>query len=365
MKIIVSSCLQNNRSLILAFHPLFDKQDFNDITLINDHKQSLDRRRYEYLKHPFNRKDGDPLPLLGVGGYLMDDFYAYMGHFLVLRKLLSRVPTLHFYMDGEASLYNAALSAFSDRIKARSCDIVVRKMEKNTKGNQARTSKALDRRFRLAKNNAKRDYQQAFPEARTPDISELRKFLLVEEMKRVDQAIKESGTDKNGVLFPEPMPKIYKTAISRANSNGKIFWVNNLLPNKYNSKTRMLWLTRTVERSNTEYELNLYLNGLIFYIDNVFAAFRERSSMAARPGSTATGHKSYNRNPELPSNLIGDFTINVGFWNFFLKFTSERKETIAYDHGLVNKPGSPKISTVFQNRYTFSSAKRISKWLGT
>ena len=127
----------------------------------------------------------------------------------------------------------------------------------------------------------------------------------------------------------------------------------------------MLWLTRTAERSNTDYELNLYLNGLIFYIDNVFAAFRGRSSMAARPGSTATGHKSYNRNPELPSNLIGDFTINVAFWNFSLKYRSEQKETIAYVHGLVNKPGSPKISAAFQNRYTFVNAERISKWLGT
>lgn len=365
MKIIVSSCIQNKRSLILAFHPLFDQQDFDDIVLINDHKQSLDHRRYEYLKHPFNRKDGDPLPLLGVGGYLMDDFYAYMGHFLVLRKLLARVPTLHFYMDGEASLYNAALSAFSDRIKSRSCDIVVRKMEKNTKGSQAKTPKALDRRFITAKNNAKCAYQKVYPDAKSPNISELRRFLLAEEMKTVNQAIKESSTDKNGVLFPEPMPKIYKTAISRANSDGKIFWVNNLLPNKYNSNTRMLWLTRTDERSNSDYELNLYLNGVIFYIDNVFNAFRHRSSSTARPGSTATGHKSYNRNPELPSNLIGDFTINVAFWNFFLKNRSEQKETIAFVHGLVNKPGSSKISTVFQNRFTFANAERISKWLGT
>ncbi|MCU7805431.1 MAG: hypothetical protein KZQ96_19745 [Candidatus Thiodiazotropha sp. (ex Lucinoma borealis)] len=107
------------------------------------------------------------------------------------------------------------------------------------------------------------------------------------------------------------------------------------------------------------------MNGSIFYIDNVFAAFRNRSSMAARPRSTATGHKSYNRNPELPQNLIRDFIINVAFWNCFLKYRSDQKETIAYVHGLANKPGSPKIKAAFQPRYTFANAKRMSKWLGT
>lgn len=127
----------------------------------------------------------------------------------------------------------------------------------------------------------------------------------------------------------------------------------------------MLWLTRTPARSNTDYELDLYLNGVIFYIDNVFNAFRNRSSMYDRPRVTATGHKSYNRNPELPPNLIGDFTINVVYWNFFLKYRSEDKETIAYEHGLVASPEPPKIRTIFQTRHTFAQAKRMRKWLVT
>ena len=306
------------------------------------------------------------MPLLGVGGYLMDDFYAYMGHFLVLRKLLARVPLVQFYMDGESSLYNAALSAFSDRIKSNSCDVVVRKMEKDKKGKQSRTPELLDKRNQRARDQAKRAYEKANPGSTSPNNDgELRRFLLTEEMKAVNRAIKENSIGKNGLLFPEPLARIYKTSINFANSTGKVYWVNNQLPNKHNSNTRMLWLTRTAKRSNTDYELNLYLNGLIFYVDNVFSALRQRSSLGARPRSTATGHKSYNRNPELPSNLIGDFTINVAFWNFFLKYRSEPKETIAYAHGLVTKPGSPKISTVFQDRYTFVNAQRISKWLGT
>jgi len=188
---------------------------------------------------------------------------------------------------------------------------------------------------------------------------------MTEEMKSVNQAIKENKIGKNEELFPIPLSRIYTTAVSKANTVGKKFWVSQKLPvDKYNLESRMLWLTRTVNRSNSDYELNLYLNGLILYIDRVFASFRARSSMTARPRATAMGHKSYNRNPELPVNLIMDFTINVAFWNFFLKYRSENKETIAFVHGLVNKAESPKIKTVFQSRYTFSNAKRISKWLG-
>lgn len=364
MKIVVSTCVKNNRSLILAFHPLFDQQELDDNSLIKDHKLPLEQRRFDYLKHPFNRKEDDPLPLLGVGGYLTDEFYTYMGHFLVLRKLLAKVPSLQFYMDGEASLYNTALNVFSDRIKSGSTHIVVRKMEKNEKGSQSRTPEVLDKRYQRTIDKANRAYRKAHPGSKYPGVQELRRFLLSEEMKRVNKAINEQSAGMNGILLPEPLTRIYKTSISRANSTGKVFWVDNQLPNKYNSATRMLWLTRAAELSNTDYEFNLYLNGTIFYIDNVFAAFRNRSSMAARPRSTATGHKSYNRNPELPPNLIGDFAINVAFWNFFLKYRSEKKETIAYVHGLVNKPGSPKIKDAFQLRYTFANAKRISKWLG-
>jgi len=364
MKIIVSTCVYNKRSLVLAFHPLFDQHKFDDNALIDDIKLPFEQRRYQYLKHPFNRRERDPLPLLGVGGYLMKDFYAYLGHFLVLRKLLGKVKQIHFYMDGEASLYNAALTAFSDRIKSRHCDIVVRKMEKTKKGNKSRTSGVLKQKYNQANKEARKEYKEAHPGAKSPGKVELLRFLLAEKMREVNQAIKENSTDKTGVLFPEPLSKIYKTAIRSPNGAGKDFWVTNPAYNEYGAETYLLWLTRTVDRSNDEYELKLYLNCSIFYIDNVFSHFRQRSALIARPRSTATGHKSYNRNPELPPNLIGDITINVAFWNFFLKFRSKAKETIAYVHGLVNKAESPRMSTVFQRKITFAKAKRMSKWLG-
>lgn len=365
IKIIVSSCVQNKRSLILAFHPLFDQRIIPDNTATADYKRPLAERRLAYLKHQMFAGFKEPLPSLKIGGYFTDDFYTYLSHFLVLRKLLAKVPMVQFYMDGEASLYNTALTAFSDRVKARTCDVVVRKMDKNQEESQAKTSGHMDKKFQRARNKALRAYQKAHPDSKEPKPQTLHRFLLSEEMKRVNEAIRAGSIDKNGELFPQPLSRIYKTAIRRANTTGQAFWVCNELPNKHNAETRVLWLTRTPGRSNTEYELKLYMNCWIFYIDNVFFAMRRRSSLTARPLSTATGHKSYTRNAELPPNLIMDFTINVAFWNFFLKYRNERKETIAYDHGLVKQPGSPDIKSVFKPRLTFAMAKRISPWLGT
>ena len=365
MKIIVSTCYQDGRQLILAFHPLFDQEIPDDDVMENDDEQPLPEKRYQFLKHPLNREKGEPLPPIGVEGCLVGEFYAYLSHFLVLRKLLVRVPSLHFYMDGEASLYNAGLNAFADRIKAGSCDIVVRKMDKDNKGNQSKSPEELNRKFHRKLSEVKQAYRKAYPNSETPKLPALRRFALNAQMKQVNEAIEQNSVkNNNGELFPVPLSSIYTKATKRANSSGEAFWITNEVTNKYNKKVYFLWLTRKPELSNTEYELNLYLNGTIFYIDSVFNAFRNRSSLASRPRSTATGHKSYNFNPEMPSTLIGDFTINVAYWNFFQKYRKRKDETIAYSHGLVRKPETPDISTIFQTQYTFDNAIRMRKWLG-
>ena len=366
LKFIVSSGVHESRSLILAFHPLFDYKEFDDLELMDDEQQPLEYRRYDYIKHHFNDRKKDAAPLLGLGGHFIDDYYGYMSHFLVIKKLLKKVKTLEFYMDGEPALYNAALNAFADDIKKQTCDIVLIKADKNTEKNKERTQDNINKQFNKEIEKAKRAYKKVHPKESMPDKNGgLRSFLLLEEMKNVNHTIQEKSTNKNGVLFPEPLSRIYKQAIRQSKKSENTFWINDRLSNKYNADIKLLWLTRNQVQSNTEHELNLYINANLFYIDNVFAALRKRCSSAARPTSTATGHKNYNNNSELPITLIRDFTINVVFWNFFQHFRSKNKETIAYVHGLVAKPESPSINTIFKGKYTFDTAKRMSKWLGT
>ncbi len=368
IKIIVSSCVCDGRALILAFHPLFDllrnkdKKWLSDNDLIEDNNRPLEHRKYQYLKHPFNRKEGDPLPLLGLDGYSMDEYYAYMGHFLVLRKLLAKVSSLAFYMDAEVALYNAALASFADRIEEYTCDVVLVKVEKN--GEKSKTQDSIKDKYTKEIEKAKRAYKAVNTDSKQAHIKELREFLLSEEMKIVNESIQGTSRKKAGELFPESLSNIYKKATKRANSAGKPYWIHDSLSGEYTPNTKMLWLTRTVNRSNTQHELDLYINGNLFYIDSFFSALRYRSASIARPLSSATGHKNYTRSPTLPATLIRDFTINVGFWNNSQKYRNRNKPTIAFVHGLAKKPGSPSIKELFKSRCTFNTAKRISPWLG-
>jgi hypothetical protein len=376
MKIVVSTCERNDRTLILAFHPLFDQGEIEDPILLHDDDQPFEQQQFTYRKHPFKlkneeRKDEEPLAPLRLDGNFMEESYAYMAHFLVLRKILSRMKSIQFCMDGEALLYNAALNVFSDRIKSGTCDVVVRILEKSKASNQSKISAANAKRFQQAITQAEKAYGKAHPGSKRPTIPELRRFALKEEMGRVNDAIKNSTTRKNGELFPEPLSRIFTAATKRAKSSGSEFWVTSKITDKRNPDVRMLWLTRKTAQSNNDFELDLYDRASKFiYIDWLFGHMRERSAMAARPVSSASGHKNYNKHPELPMTTIQDFVINIAFWNFFLKHRQQvkskgqRKDTIAYVHGLVRKPESPETKDVFKPRYTFANAKRISQWLG-
>ena len=62
---------------------------------------------------------------LDVHGHFIKTSYLITAHYLVLKKVLSSVKHITLYSDGEASLSKNAISAFADRIKDNTCDVVV------------------------------------------------------------------------------------------------------------------------------------------------------------------------------------------------------------------------------------------------
>lgn len=190
-KVIVSVAKYKNRSLVLAFHPLFHEYEFDDLKLSDDARLPLEEQRYAYLKHPFH-KGIDKLPLLGLDGYLMNDFYAYMAHFLVLRKLLKQVDKVNFHMDGEANLHITASLAFSDRIKNKSCDIIIIKSDKLETEKEKNNAKLG---YRRSLRKAIDEYKRAFPEQnKVADWKDVRRYLLDIERNKVNQSIKDTST---------------------------------------------------------------------------------------------------------------------------------------------------------------------------
>ena len=74
----------------------------------------------------------------GLGGCLVRSGHGAIAHFLVLRKMLSRVKRVIHYVDNEIVLQMGALTGFADMIKAGQCDVVSVGIEQAMKGEKAR-----------------------------------------------------------------------------------------------------------------------------------------------------------------------------------------------------------------------------------
>ena len=74
----------------------------------------------------------------GLGGCLVRSGHGAIAHFLLLRKMLSRVKRVVHYVDNEVVLQMGALTGFADMIKAGQCDVVSVGIEQAMKGEKAR-----------------------------------------------------------------------------------------------------------------------------------------------------------------------------------------------------------------------------------
>lgn len=254
MKVVVTTMKKNDRSLILAAHPMFEETNIDLNVLEDDSEQRLTQQHYAYLKHPY-LSSRDDRPFLGLDGYFMNDQYAYMGHFLAIRKLLHLLKKIRFYVDGEKALYTSALLAFSDKVKAKQCDIVVVKSDKNRTDSQKERAEST---YNRAKAKIQASHRKKYSLKKgTNDIKALRRFDLEREMNKVNRAIKKTKTKQTSFLN-DPLVNIHSKAIHRAKKIGEPYWVKDPLADKSVSGMRLLWLTRDKDRMNTDEELLLY-----------------------------------------------------------------------------------------------------------
>ena len=79
-------------------------------------------------------------PILGLGGYFVQQGYGALAHFLTLRKMLSRIDRVIHYVDNESPLEMAAVTAFADKIQARQCDVVAVTIDQQKKLKRLRKS---------------------------------------------------------------------------------------------------------------------------------------------------------------------------------------------------------------------------------
>ena len=88
--------------------------------------------------HIDSQKAAAEFPVTFLDGYFVRRGYGSMAHFLVLRKMLSRIGRIIHYIDNEQVLRVGALTAFADKIRTGECDVVAVKIRQSMKPDEIR-----------------------------------------------------------------------------------------------------------------------------------------------------------------------------------------------------------------------------------
>ena len=88
--------------------------------------------------HIDSQKSAAEFPVAFLDGYFVRRGYGSMAHFLVLRKMLSRIGRIIHYIDNEQVLRIGALTAFADNIRTGKCEVVAVKIRQSMKPDEIR-----------------------------------------------------------------------------------------------------------------------------------------------------------------------------------------------------------------------------------
>ena len=108
----------------------------------------------------------------GLGGCLVRSGHGAIAHFLVLRKMLSRIKRVVHYVDNEIVLQMGALTGFADMIKAGQCDVVTVGIEQAMKGEKARLQSEKYTATMRATETAAAENHDSSEDGNNPDIEQ-------------------------------------------------------------------------------------------------------------------------------------------------------------------------------------------------
>ncbi|MFK5947616.1 MAG: hypothetical protein QM500_02455 [Methylococcales bacterium] len=220
--------------------------------------------------------------------------YTLYGHFLHLKKLFNGVEKLRFFLDQDSGIRAACLSAFQQKIMARTCDAFYVRLNKNL---------TVDEKRRVLRNSRESfsKAQKEHPELTKNEI----KLLLIK--KRIDS-----------------MPEIGKW---------KDKWLLHPFPNMSEPEKAVCYLT-DYDDYDEEHQAWLYNKASMHGIDYFFMLVRRRLSLLERPISTSSGawrrwfgYSAYN--PDIIVKLLDIFRV---YYNYCL--TGQDKKTPAMRLGL-------------------------------
>ena len=145
----------------------------------------------------------------GLGGCLVRSGHGAIAHFLVLRKMLSRIKRVVHYVDNEIVLQMGALTGFADMIKAGQCDVVTVSIEQAMKGEKARLQSERDTATMSAIETAAAENHKSNEESNNPDNEQDETAVGMDEYEAqyIDFLMGEAdhieGNNREGRHFPE------------------------------------------------------------------------------------------------------------------------------------------------------------------
>ena len=307
--VTVSTLALEGTHYILAAHPHYLPAERcpgpQDHVLERRHRMPPWASRWTSLRHEFERgrERHAPSPNVGLPGRFIHEHYAHLAHFLVVGKLLARCPQVFHYIDGSKPLMAAAVTAFAERIKAGTSEVVV--LQRNPKeASGVRVPKGED---------------------------QLKKTLGEWEAR-----VKEHVNDPTGLNFgregapdPKVLAKAWKTAPRSAYTDkSKWAWLEWPPSAEQRRDPRTLWLT-WMQGKTAEQGFEFLKHATLQPVDSSHNSLRSRADGAVRASyRTSPGPALGDANVN-PLGVYNEMVVAMVMFNFARPYKEKHKHETA------------------------------------
>ena len=290
------------------------------------------------------------LPHNGRQGFFSAPYYTEVAHFLVVRKMLSRFPSVHHVMDGSTALYSAALTALAKDVRERRVDLVLFQHDKEGSGargdgvpeGNSRTEESLKQRLDSA-------WQQM----------EVR---LAAQVQASQPGLLDEAEDRRegARLFTSA----FEGGYSRA---GEWAWLPFPPDGRHYRNARVLWLTWMPGKSYEDVGRELLWRSTLQPVDSAANFFRRRVHSLQRPTVRTLSGRGYLGAYVEPRIVQAELWIVLLWRNFGLRAGTTAPVPPAERMGLA-KPGQA-MPDLLHEAWTFrlgpACARTMSRWLST
>ena len=352
LKIIVSTLDLPDTGYVLAMHPYFlpantglgPRLDESFIDPESGAPSMAFAEKWACLEHPVhNRFVGKPETVYrnqadvsrwGEGFYI-NNAYAEVAHFLVVRKMLSGLGRpICFHMDPGTSLSRGALVGLADGIRSRDVDIVL--FQRRWRLQKGQTP---DPRFTHARGSDKA--RTVLDERWNSTEKEVQRVFLeggIKTTRKTRKDKKKTTPDAKPRLRSKPPPSgppdqlaamaFSSVAVGAFGAKSGFAWLRFPSPVDDEKLSRSLWLTRMPGKTYDDVGADCLLHSTVRPVDGEIYYSRKRTRVGVRPLHRAGKGRSFLENYVNPTVVLAELSIYFFCRNYQLMSVEQKQELI-------------------------------------